>query len=160
MQKIKTVRQIKRIAARLRKKKRTIVFTNGCFDMLHLGHIAYLERCRRLGDVLIVGVNTDRSVKKIKGPSRPIMRAYERVRILSALACIDYVVLFGDRTPRRLIAAIEPDVLAKGGDWKKSDIVGADSVRTCGGRVSVIPFVKGHSTTRLIERIRKGARSK
>ena len=154
MGKIKKIGKIRKIAAALKKKKRKIVFTNGCFDILHYGHVRYLRQCKRLGDVLIVGLNSDSSAKKIKGKTRPIKGQKERAALLSAFEFIDYITMFNAPTPQKLIQAITPQVLAKGGDWKKSDIVGADHVKKNGGRVATIPFVRGYSTTRIIKRIK------
>lgn len=152
--KIKKLNEIKQIAKRLRRKKRKIVFTNGCFDILHYGHIKYLEKCKRLGDVLIIGLNSNLSVKKIKGKSRPIMGEKERASILSALEFVDYVTIFDEKTPETLIKEIIPGILAKGGDWRKADIVGRSHVEQHGGRVVTIPFVKGYSTTSMLARIK------
>jgi D-beta-D-heptose 7-phosphate kinase/D-beta-D-heptose 1-phosphate adenosyltransferase len=152
--KIKKTGEIRKIAASLRKKKRRIVFTNGCFDILHYGHIKYLEKCRRLGDVLIIGLNSDSSVKKVKGKGRPVTGEKERAAILSALEFVDYITIFGAKTPKTLIEEITPDVLAKGGDWRKRDIVGREHVEKHGGRVASIPFVKGYSTTNILARIK------
>jgi len=139
----------KKVKALQRQGKR-IVFTNGCFDLLHVGHIRLLSRARALGDCLIVAVNTDTSVRKLKGPTRPIVPHRERVIVLAALSCIDYLILFGDSTPIELIKQLCPDVLVKGGDWV--DIVGSHEVFAWGGEVVRIPLVKGRSTTRLIEK--------
>lgn len=132
-----------------------VVFTNGCFDILHRGHVTYLEQARLLGDVLVVGVNTDASVARLKGPGRPLMREGERALILAALSSVTAVTLFDEDTPGELIAALRPDVLVKGGDYTPEDIVGADAVEQGGGRVVVIPYVEGHSTTALIQRLRE-----
>jgi D-beta-D-heptose 7-phosphate kinase/D-beta-D-heptose 1-phosphate adenosyltransferase len=129
-----------------------IVFTNGCFDILHIGHISLLERARRKGDRLIVAVNSDDSVRRLKGPMRPIVDQGERARILAALSAVDAVVIFSDSTPLNVIEAIRPDVLVKGGDYREASVVGAREVRTWGGRVDLIPLVEGISTTRLIAR--------
>jgi D-glycero-beta-D-manno-heptose 1-phosphate adenylyltransferase len=134
---------------------RRIVFTNGCFDVLHVGHIRYLERARALGECLIVGINTDASVRRIKGPMRPVQRARDRAEIIAALDCVDCVVLFQAATPQALITQLIPDVLVKGRDWAHKDIVGADIVQAAGGRVVRMPFVKGRSTTQLVQRIRR-----
>ncbi|OGW75746.1 MAG: glycerol-3-phosphate cytidylyltransferase [Omnitrophica bacterium RBG_13_46_9] len=155
MGKIKTLAGITKIVAVSRKKNKKIIFTNGCFDLLHYGHIKYLQKCKGLGGILIVGINSDRSVKKIKGPLRPLTRERDRSAILAALECVDYVIFFNEATPEKVIKAIAPDILAKGGDWQKSDIVGRDFVEKRGGRVFCIPFVKGYSTTRIIEHIKK-----
>ncbi len=138
---------------KLRKKRRKIVFTNGCFDIIHAGHVRYLSKARSLGDVLVLGLNSDSSVRSIKGPTRPIVPEGERAEVLSALSCIDYVILFGDPTPLKLIEAIKPDVLAKGADWAARDIVGGDVVKKSGGRVARVTLVKGKSTTNVIKRI-------
>jgi D-beta-D-heptose 7-phosphate kinase/D-beta-D-heptose 1-phosphate adenosyltransferase len=131
-----------------------VVFTNGCFDLLHVGHVRYLQEARELGDALVVGVNSDASVRRLKGPGRPLTAARERAEILAALACVDFVTIFGAATPLRLIRAIRPDVLVKGGDWAVDAIVGRKVVEGGGGKVVAIPFVKGRSTTGMIARIR------
>src|SRR5262249_631383 len=132
-----------------------VVFTNGCFDLLHPGHVRYLEAARALGDVLVVGVNDDASVRRLKGPGRPILRAAERVELLAALAAADHVVVFADDTPLARIETLAPDVLVKGADWAADDIVGRDDVVGRGGRVERIDLVPGMSTTELIRRIRQ-----
>lgn len=131
-----------------------IVFTNGCFDILHRGHIQLLQKARALGSKLIVGINSDRSVRNIKGPGRPVFNANDRSEILSALSCVDEVRIFDELTPQRLIEEIEPDVLVKGGDWQEDEIVGADFVRRRGGKVVSIPLVEGYSTSDVLERLR------
>lgn len=140
--------------ARLRRRGLTIVFTNGVFDLLHVGHLRYLQQARSLGDGLIVGVNSDRSVRAIKGPGRPVTPQDERREILEALACVDGVVVFDQETPYELIASLQPDVLVKGADWAADAIVGRDVVEARGGRVVRIPIEGGHSTSALLERIR------
>lgn len=132
-----------------------LVFTNGCFDIVHLGHIDYLERARALGDKLILGLNTDASVSCIKGPLRPVVNEYARARLMAALAFVDLVTLFGEPTPLELIDLLKPDILVKGDDYSVSTIVGADLVLARGGRVETIPLVPGYSTTALIEKITK-----
>ena len=154
MKKLKTFAAIRKIAVRLRKEGKKIVFTNGCFDILHYGHVKYLEKCKKLGDILIVGLNSDLSVRKIKGKKRPVTKERERASILSALEFIDYVTIFDDATPKQLIETVSPHVLAKGGDWKKKEIVGSGYVKSLGGRVITIPFVKGYSTTRILSRVK------
>jgi rfaE bifunctional protein nucleotidyltransferase chain/domain len=139
---------------RLRSKKKKIVFTNGTFDILHLGHITYLQKAKKAGDVLIVGVNTDRSVKTYKDPSRPINPQNDRIKVLTALECVDHAVLFDDPTPLNLILAIRPDVLAKGADWAQKEIVGAKEVLSWGGKVKRIPLVAGRSSTRVIKALK------
>jgi rfaE bifunctional protein nucleotidyltransferase chain/domain len=136
----------------------SVVFTNGCFDLLHPGHVRYLEEARSLGDALIVGVNTDASVTRLgKGPQRPLTPEADRVRVLAALACVDRVVLFAEDTPLDLITRLSPDLLVKGGDYQLDEIVGREVVLARGGRVVALPFVPGYSTTNLIDRIRSGS---
>lgn len=130
-----------------------MAFTNGCFDLLHAGHVQYLERIKRLADVLVVGVNSDRSVRRLKGPGRPLVPVRDRARLLAALRAVDYVTIFHETTPERLIRAVKPDVLAKGADWAAGEIVGADLVHRWGGRVSRIPLLPGRSTSGLIRKI-------
>ncbi|MBN1353915.1 MAG: adenylyltransferase/cytidyltransferase family protein, partial [Candidatus Omnitrophica bacterium] len=134
MNKIKNIKSIAKITAVLRKRGKKIVFTNGCFDILHYGHLKYLKKCKNLGDVLIVGLNSDSSVKKLKGAGRPLTKQAERAAVLSALEFVDYVVIFGESTPARLIESVAPDILAKGGDWRPESIVGGKYVKTRGGR--------------------------
>ena len=141
--------------ARLRSEGRTIVFTNGVFDLIHVGHLRYLQQARALGDALIVGLNSDRSVGAVKGPGRPITPQEERAEILAALACVDAVVVFDETTPHDIIAAVQPDVLVKGADWAADAIVGRNIVEARGGRVVRIPIEPGHSTSALVERIRR-----
>ncbi len=155
MRKIKSIKEIRKIAKKLRQKRKTIVFTNGCFDILHYGHLKYLEKCKQLGNALIVGLNSDGSVKKLKGKGRPIVGERERAALLSSLEFVDYVTIFSESTPERLIKEIVPHILVKGGDWRKKDIVGANFVKARGGRVVTIPFVKGYSTTKIIKKIKK-----
>jgi rfaE bifunctional protein nucleotidyltransferase chain/domain len=131
-----------------------VVFTNGCFDILHLGHIDYLEKSRKLGTRLVVGLNTDASVKRLKGPERPLNNEYARARMLAALACTDAIILFDEATPLELITAISPDVLVKGSDYTVDKIVGADFVIEHGGSVKTIDLVQGYSTTGMIEKIK------
>jgi len=139
---------------RLRAAGRTVVFTNGVFDLLHVGHLRYLQQARELGDALIVGLNSDRSVRANKGESRPVTSEAERAEILEALACVDGVVVFDEETPHDLIAAIQPDVLVKGADWAEDAIVGRDLVEARGGRVVRVPLEAGKSTTAIIEYIK------
>lgn len=136
----------------LRGQARRVVFTNGVFDILHAGHVMYLEAARQLGDVLVVGCNSDESVKRLKGPSRPVNTIDDRVAVLAAMRCVDHVVVFGDDTPLRLIQAIMPNVLVKGGDYTRDTIVGADTVEGAGGAVVTIPLLEGRSTTDIIGR--------
>lgn len=136
---------------------RRIVFTNGCFDLLHPGHIAILEQARALGDALIVGLNSDASVRQLKGPGRPVLPELERAEILAALECVDAVVIFEELTPREIIAKLLPDILVKGGDWPGDQIVGREEVEAAGGRVVSIPVMPGYSTTGILRKIRDGA---
>jgi rfaE bifunctional protein nucleotidyltransferase chain/domain len=131
-----------------------LVFTNGCFDILHRGHVAYLHAARRLGDLLVVGVNTDDSVRRLKGDRRPVVPLEDRLFVLAGLAAVDAVTPFAEDTPHDLIAALLPDVLVKGGDYDADDVVGAREVREAGGIVRIIPFVEGRSSTSIIERLR------
>jgi D-beta-D-heptose 7-phosphate kinase/D-beta-D-heptose 1-phosphate adenosyltransferase len=142
------------VVEHLRSTGRSVVFTNGVFDLLHVGHLRYLQAARALGDALIVGLNSDRSVRQVKGPARPITAEAERAEILEALTCVDGVVIFDEATPHDLIAALQPDILVKGADWAADAIVGRDIVEARGGRVVRVPIEPGHSTTALIERIR------
>ena len=133
---------------------RRIVFTNGCFDLLHPGHIQSLEQARALGDALIVGINGDASVRELKGPGRPILPERERAEILAALECVDAVIIFHELTPREIIAALLPDLLVKGGDWAGDQIIGREEVEAAGGRVVSIPVVPGYSTTAILAKMR------
>lgn len=134
--------------------KQKVVFTNGCFDILHLGHITYLAQARQLGDALVVGLNSDASVRRLKGPSRPVNDQNARAKVLAALECVDYVVFFEEDTPLNIITQVVPDVLVKGGDYSIDNIVGADFVMQNGGKVLTIPFVNGFSTTSIIENLK------
>lgn len=131
-----------------------LVFTNGCFDLLHPGHVRYLEAARALGDLLVVGLNDDHSVRRLKGEGRPVLRSAERAEVVAALGVVDHVIVFGEDTPLALITALAPDVLVKGADWALDDIVGRAEVEARGGRVARIPVVPGLSTTALLRRIR------
>ena len=133
-----------------------IVFTNGCFDILHLGHASYLADARDLGDVLVVGLNTDESVRRIKGKNRPVKDQHTRALLLASLQVVDLVVLFGEDTPAELIRLVKPDILAKGGDYRKEEIVGYETVTAYGGKIVTIPFVEGQSSSSLIQKIEKG----
>ena len=148
MKKILDKDAIKKMAARLRAEGRKIVFTNGCFDILHVGHVKYLKQARRLGDVLIVGLNSDRSVSAIK-PGRPLNPEKNRAEVLAALTAVDYVVVFHETTPYSLIKVVKPDILVKGGDWKKEEIIGSDIAK----ETYSLPYIKGISTTGIIEKI-------
>lgn len=146
------------VAAALRRQGRRIVFTNGVFDLLHPGHIRYLRAARALGDILIVGINSDASVRRNKGPARPITPESERAELLAALEAVDAVVVFDEDTPANVIVAVQPDVLVKGADWPANQIVGRDTVEAAGGRVVLVPVEEGYSTTSIVERIKNGTR--
>ena len=152
-EKIKDKQILRGILDGLRAKGKRIVFTNGCFDILHVGHIRYLEKAKSLGDILVIGVNSDRSVRGLKGPDRPILPEEERAEILSGLWCVDYVTVFDELTPLELISFLQPHVLVKGGDWTKETTVGRELVEKSGGEVVILPFVEGSSTSNLIETI-------
>ncbi|HBQ20766.1 MAG TPA: D-glycero-beta-D-manno-heptose 1-phosphate adenylyltransferase [Deltaproteobacteria bacterium] len=139
----------------LQKKKKKIVFTNGCFDILHAGHIRYLKEAKKWGDVLVIALNSDVSVHKIKGPKRPIVPQQERAEVMAALECVDFVTFFNEDNPHRIISDLKPDILVKGGDWKPSQIIGSDIVLKNGGKVKSIRYHKGKSTTHIIQKILK-----
>ena len=138
-----------------RQKPGKLVFTNGCFDILHSGHVDYLQKARLLGDALMVGLNNDASVRKLKGNSRPIVEENSRASVLAALRVVDAVIFFGEETPARLIEKVLPDVLVKGGDYRAEEIVGYQTVTRNGGNVKVLPFLEGHSTSSIIEKIKE-----
>jgi rfaE bifunctional protein nucleotidyltransferase chain/domain len=142
------------VRVRLRDEGRRLVFTNGCFDLLHVGHVRYLKEARALGDALIVALNSDRAVRELKGAGRPVMNESERAEVLAALAAVSYVTVFDELSPCSLIAKLLPDVLAKGGDYAIDEIHGREEVEAAGGRVVALPFVEGASTTDIIERIK------
>jgi rfaE bifunctional protein nucleotidyltransferase chain/domain len=146
--------ELLRVRARLRAEGRRLVFTNGCFDILHVGHVRYLAGARALGDALLVAINSDRSVRALKGPNRPVMSESERAEILAALEAVDFVTVFDEESPRSLISEVLPDVLVKGGDYRLDEIHGREEVERAGGRVLSLPFVEGASTTGVIERIK------
>ncbi len=154
-EKIKERKELLRIVKNLKTKGKRIVFTNGCFDLLHLGHVRYLEEAKALGDVLVVGVNSDSSVRKLKGAKRPILPQQERTEILSGLGCVDYITVFNEANPLKLITSLKPNLLAKGGDWTREQIVGREVVERSGGELVIIPFVKGDSTSNVIDIILK-----
>lgn len=153
--KIKSLKELTKIIPRLRRLGKKIVFTNGCFDLLHYGHAKYLEEARNKGDILVVGVNSDSSIRRIKGKKRPIVGENNRLHLVAALGSVDFTVLFKEDTPLNTIKKIRPDILIKGADWEKKDIVGADVIKSYGGKVSTIKLVKGLSTTNLIKIIAK-----
>jgi len=146
------------LVGKLRRRGCRISFTNGCFDLLHPGHVRVLQEAKRLGDILIVGLNSDASVRRIKGPGRPVLPASARAELLSALSCVDYIVIFRGPTPIPLLKVLKPDVLVKGGDYTPEEVVGADVVRSYGGRVVVAPLAEGYSTSRLIRRSVRASR--
>jgi rfaE bifunctional protein nucleotidyltransferase chain/domain len=152
--KIVTPRALTAAVRSAQRRGRRVVFTNGCFDLIHIGHVRYLERAKRLGDLLVVAVNTDRSVHRIKGRHRPVVPQAQRAEVVAALGCVDYVVLFSTPTPRPLIARVRPDILVKGADWSVKQIEGKAEVEAAGGKVRTIPLIRGSSTTKLIEKIR------
>ena len=151
--KIKNLAALKKIIAGLKKSGKKIVFTNGCFDLMHFGHAKYLEDAKRKGDILVVAVNSDSSIRKIKGRNRPIIEEKNRLRMMAALESVDFVLIFSEENPLRVIKALKPDILVKGADWDKNNIVGSDFVASYGGRVSTIKLVQGLSTTTLIHKI-------
>lgn len=149
--------EVSEFAAALRRQGRRIVFTNGVFDLLHPGHIRYLRAARALGDILMVGINSDGSVRRNKGPARPITPEDERAELLAAVEAVDAVVIFDEDTPANMIVAVQPDVLVKGADWPANQIVGRDTVEAGGGRVVLVPVEEGYSTTSIVERIKNGS---
>ncbi|MBI3600475.1 MAG: D-glycero-beta-D-manno-heptose-7-phosphate kinase [Nitrospinae bacterium] len=151
--KIVSYPELRQIVSLSKNKKKKIVFTNGCFDLLHIGHIKYLQQAKSYGDILIIGLNDDSSVRKLKGPKRPLIGQDERAHLIAALDCVDYVVLFSELTPERLIKGIKPDVLVKGGDYTKAQVVGRDVVESYGGRVEIVPVVEGMSTSNIVKKI-------
>jgi len=144
--------EIRRQAGR---EGRRVIFTNGCFDLIHRGHVEYLGQAKAMGDILVVGLNSDRSVRRLKGQGRPLTPQDDRAQVLAALEMVDYVCLFDEQTPARLISAVLPDVLVKGGDYRPDEIVGRETVEEAGGRVVVVPLTEGFSTKGLIEKIRQ-----
>ncbi len=153
--KVKKPEALKRTLARLRRGKKKVVFTNGVFDILHRGHVTYLNHARKLGAVLVVALNDDDSVKRLKGPTRPVNILADRLLTIAGLECVDFVTWFGEDTPLDLIRLLSPNVLVKGGDWKVNQIVGAQDVLKKGGVVKSLPFVDGYSTTKTIEKMKK-----
>ena len=153
--KLKSKNSLVKIISSLQKRGKKVVFTNGCFDILHYGHAKYLEIAKAKADVLVVAINSDASVKKLKGKDRPVVSQNYRAKMVTALESVDFAVIFPEETPLKIIQALKPDVLVKGGDWKEKDIVGADFVRQRGGRVYSVKFIKGFSTTDIIKKIGK-----
>jgi len=155
MIKIKKLDELINLRKKWKQEGKKVVFTNGCFDILHLGHIKLFKFAKSLGDILIVGVNSDSSIKKIKGSKKPIFPLSERLEVLEAIEYIDYLTVFEDETPKRLISLLLPDVLIKGGDWKPEQVVGKEEVERAGGRVIIFPYIEGYSSSNIIERILK-----
>ena len=153
--KILTKASLQKKIAVLKRQGKTIAFTNGCFDILHMGHVAYLEKAKHNNRILIVGLNSDVSVKKIKGPKRPIVPQKGRAYVLAALACVDFVTIFNEDTPYQLIKALKPHILVKGADWKGKEVSGADVVKAAGGKVELIKFIPNSSSTNIIQTIIK-----
>jgi rfaE bifunctional protein nucleotidyltransferase chain/domain len=151
--KIQKPNDLIKIRQALKRAGKKVVFTNGCFDLVHGGHISLFQRAKKLGDVLIVALNTDASVRKVKDPSRPIFPLKERLEVLEAIQAVDYLTWFSEETPRKIIAALLPDVLVKGGDWKPEQVVGKKEVEAAGGRVVIIPYLKGRSSSAVIRKI-------
>jgi D-glycero-beta-D-manno-heptose 1-phosphate adenylyltransferase len=153
MNKLLSLDQLLSVRRQAKEAGRRVVFTNGCFDLIHPGHISYLREARSLGDLLVVAINSDASVQRIKGPERPILSEIERAHVLEAMEMVDYVTIFDDDTPHSVIAAVVPDVLVKGGDWSLDQIVGRVEVEAAGGIVCSLPYLQGASTTDIITRI-------
>ncbi len=153
--KIKKKQGLKKTISRLKKREKSIVFTNGCFDILHAGHVHYLEEAKKLGDVLVVAVNSDGSAKRLKGKGRPVTSRDNRMKLLAALESVDFVTYFDEDDPGSIVRELEPDIIVKGSDWDEDDIIGADVVKKRGGRVATISFLKGLSTTSIIKKIKK-----
>jgi D-beta-D-heptose 7-phosphate kinase/D-beta-D-heptose 1-phosphate adenosyltransferase len=153
MNKIYPKDELKAEVGRLKREGKKVIFTNGCFDILHAGHTRYLREAKKLGDVLILALNSDNSVRSIKGEKRPIVPEAERAEVVASLASVDYVTVFDELTPLALIEFLQPDVIVKGGDWAEKDIVGAEAVGKWGGRVAIMPEIEGASTTNVIEKV-------
>ncbi|MCM8785885.1 MAG: D-glycero-beta-D-manno-heptose 1-phosphate adenylyltransferase [Candidatus Omnitrophica bacterium] len=153
MHKVKTIEEIKKISLKLKREGKTIVFTNGCFDIIHPGHIRVLKKAKSMGDILIVGLNSDKSIRMIKGKGRPIIDQKGRCEILSCFSMVDYVVIFEEKTPKKLIKTILPNFIIKGGDYKEEEVIGKDIIKKYGGKVIIVPLYKKYSTTNLIRKI-------
>lgn len=151
--KIYALRDLLEIRRKLKKQGRTVVFTNGCFDLLHAGHVRLFKEAKRQGDVLVVALNDDASVRKIKGPARPIFPLEERWEILEAIEDVDFLTSFSEETPQKIIASLLPDVLVKGGDWKQEKVVGKKEVEAAGGKVVIVPYLEGRSTSSILKKI-------
>ncbi|MDD5455275.1 MAG: D-glycero-beta-D-manno-heptose 1-phosphate adenylyltransferase [Candidatus Ratteibacteria bacterium] len=154
----KIIKNVNLLRARLleeKKKNKKIVFTNGCFDIIHRGHITLLKKAKSEGDLLVVAINSDESVKKLKGKNRPLFSAEERAEILASFRMVDFVTVFDEENPHKIISELKPDVLVKGGDWTIETVIGRDILESNGGRVVIVPQVKGHSTSKIIEKMKK-----
>lgn len=158
--KLKSRKKLKNTILRLKKQGKRIAFTNGCFNILHYGHVNYLQRAKGLADILVVAINSDSSMKRIKGKARPIINLRSRMRIVAALEAVDFVVSFNEDTPLNLIKLLKPGLLIKGGDWKKREIVGKDVVESYGGKVMTLPFIKGYSSSKIIKEIARKSKNK
>ncbi len=152
--KVKKLSELKKLRVKYKKEGKTVVFTNGCFDVLHSGHIHLFRQAKKRGNILIVAVNDDLSVRKLKGPARPIFPLEERLEVLDAVETIDYLISFSQSTPRELIQALLPDVLVKGGDWKPDEVVGREEVEGAGGEVIIIPYLPGRSSSEILSKIK------
>jgi len=152
--KLRSLDELQALVAEARANGKVVVFTNGCFDLLHRGHVHLLREAKALGNLLIVGINSDASVKALKGESRPILPETDRIELIAAMEMVDYVLLFAELDPYDVISALKPSILVKGGDWSPDRIIGADVVQAAGGKVTVIPYVKGFSTTEIIDKVR------
>ena len=155
--KLKSLASLVNIISRLKKQGKKVVFTNGCFDIIHVGHIDYLLKARKRGDILVIGLNSDASVRRLKGKGRPINREGDRAKVLSALYFVDYVTIFNEDHPELLVRKLKPNIMVKGGDWKGREVAGADFVRSLGGRLVIVPLVQGYSTTAVVKKIARKA---
>lgn len=157
VKKFKKLPELQKIRNDLRRREKKVVFTNGCFDLIHSGHVHLFQEAKKLGDVFIVAVNEDESVRRLKGKSRPVFTLEERLEILGAIEAIDYLTSFSEDTPQKVIAALLPDILVKGGDWKPGEVVGRSEVEKAGGRVVIVPYLEGQSSSEVIDRIIQAA---
>ncbi len=151
--KIYELKEFLKVRRKLKKQGKKVVFTNGCFDLIHAGHVRLFQEAKKKGDILVVALNDDASVRRLKGPSRPVFPLAERWEILESIEAIDYLTSFAEETPQKIIAALVPDVLVKGGDWRPEEVVGKKEVETAGGKVVIVPYLKGHSTSSVIKKI-------
>jgi D-beta-D-heptose 7-phosphate kinase/D-beta-D-heptose 1-phosphate adenosyltransferase len=153
--KIKSVKDLKSILSTLKEEGKKIVFTNGCFDILHVGHVSYLEEAKRHGDILVVAINSDKSTEKLKGKGRPIVHQADRLKMLASLESVDFATAFNEDDPGLIVKKLNPDVIVKGSDWKEEDIIGGEDVRKKGGKTITIPFLSGYSTTTVIKKVKE-----